>query len=149
MRNLETPGHNIPWLTSSFLGAIVSAINRTLDGQMSPVIEGPFGFLPELPSRLISAGKFHSVDFVGGHCTGDGKSFAGGKPEQFVTDDDIRTRVFLRWPGVVSQVQCPSCLCLLTSLVKFHDKQSIGLVPCSRYSRQSFPHPVGSWINDG
>ncbi|KAF9458163.1 Alpha/Beta hydrolase protein [Collybia nuda] len=81
-------------------GAIVSAINRTPNGQFAPMIEGPSGFLPDLPSRLISAGKFHPVDFIGGHCTGDGKHFAGGRPEQFVTDDDIRTRVFSRWPGV-------------------------------------------------
>jgi hypothetical protein len=82
-------------------GAIVSAINRVPNGAFAPVIEGPSGFLPDLPSRLITAGKINNVEFVGGHCTGDGKSFAGGSPDNFQTDDDIRQRVFSRWPGVV------------------------------------------------
>ncbi|KAF8875157.1 alpha/beta-hydrolase [Infundibulicybe gibba] len=87
-------------LRKASLGAIVSAINRTPNGLFAPVVEGPSGFLPDLPSRLISSGRFGAVDFVGGHCTGDGKTFAGGRPEQFVTDDDIRRIVFSRWPGV-------------------------------------------------
>ncbi|KAJ7939551.1 Alpha/Beta hydrolase protein [Mycena leptocephala] len=66
----------------------------------SLVIEGPNGFLPDLPSRLITAGKINNAEFVGGHCTGDGKSFAGGPPDTFQTDDDVRQRVFSRWPGV-------------------------------------------------
>ncbi len=43
------------------------------------------------------------MDFIGGHCTGDGNTFVGGTPSQFVTDDDIRVRVFSRWPAVVRQ----------------------------------------------
>ncbi|KAJ7917815.1 hypothetical protein B0H13DRAFT_2322025 [Mycena leptocephala] len=81
-------------------GAIVSAINRVPNGTFAPVIEGPNGFLPDLPSRLITAGKINNAEFVGGHCTGDGKSFAGGSPDNFQTDDDIRQRVFSRRPGV-------------------------------------------------
>ncbi|KAJ7503930.1 Alpha/Beta hydrolase protein [Mycena galericulata] len=81
-------------------GAIVSGINRVPNGAFAPVIEGPDGFLPDLPSRLITAGKISNAEFVGGHCTGDGKSFAGGSPDNFQTDDDIRQRVFSRWPGV-------------------------------------------------
>lgn len=84
-------------------GAIVSAINRIPNGAFSPVIEGPGGFLPELPSRLIAGGNFSDVEFVGGHCTGDGNTFAGGSPGDFQTDDDIRRIVFSRWPGVVSE----------------------------------------------
>ncbi|KAJ7274634.1 Alpha/Beta hydrolase protein [Mycena rebaudengoi] len=91
---------SMPCLRSASLGAIVSAINRIENGAFAPVIEGPGGFLPDLPSRLISAGKFHNVEFVGGHCTGDGKTFAAGKPEDFRTADDIRRIVFSRWPGV-------------------------------------------------
>jgi hypothetical protein len=85
------------------LGAIVSAINRTPNGEFAPVIEAAGGFLPDLPSRLIHAGNFSRVEnFMGGHCTGDGKTFAVGRPEQFVTDDDIKRLVFSRWPSVVS-----------------------------------------------
>ncbi|KAJ7917211.1 Alpha/Beta hydrolase protein [Mycena leptocephala] len=90
----------MPCLRNASLGAIVSAINRVPNGAFAPVIEGPSGFLPDLPSRLITAGKINNVEFVGGHCTGDGKSFAGGSPDNFQTDDDIRQRVFSRWPGV-------------------------------------------------
>ncbi|PPQ94411.1 hypothetical protein CVT25_002499 [Psilocybe cyanescens] len=88
-------------LRQASVGAIVSAINR-IPNEISPVVEGSNGFLPDLPSRLITSGKFSIVDFLGGHCTGDGNTFAGGTPEQFKTEDDIRNIVFSRWPGVKS-----------------------------------------------
>lgn len=80
------------------IGAIVSAINHNT---VIPVIEGPGGFLPDLPSRLIVSGKFNNVGFIGGHCTNDGRTFVGGTPEQFNTEDDIRRLLFARWPRVV------------------------------------------------
>ena len=83
------------------IGAIVSAANRNPNGAFAPIVDGANGIMPDLPSHLITTGKFASVDFLGGHCTGDGNTFAGGNPTQFVTEDDIRTRVFARWPGVV------------------------------------------------
>lgn len=88
-------------------GDIVGAINITTPGQFGPVVDGPSGIMPDLPSRLLAKDRFASdVEFVGGHCTHDGRTFAGdtfpgGRPEQFVTDDDIRRLVFSRWPGVV------------------------------------------------
>jgi len=82
-------------------GALVSATNRIPKGAFSPVVEAVGGFLPSLPSRLITSGRFSTVEFIGGHCTGDGNTFAGGKPAQFQTEDDIRRIVFSRWPGVV------------------------------------------------
>ncbi|KAJ7489622.1 Alpha/Beta hydrolase protein [Mycena galericulata] len=83
--------------------AIVSAINRIGIGAFAPIIEGPGGFLPDLPSRLIATGKFSDVEFVGGHCTGDGKYFAnlaGGSPDNIQTDGDIRRIIFSHWTGV-------------------------------------------------
>ncbi|KAK0444571.1 Alpha/Beta hydrolase protein [Desarmillaria tabescens] len=83
--------------------AIVSATNRipgNQPSQFAPVIEGPAGFLPGLPSRLIESGNFSTVEFIGGHCTNDGRTFAGGPPEDFVTDADIERLVFSRWPAV-------------------------------------------------
>ncbi|KAF8997748.1 alpha/beta-hydrolase [Cyathus striatus] len=80
----------------------VEIINSNANGVFTPQIEGPSGFLPQLPSRLIAEGKISNVEFIGGHCTGDGKTFAGGTPEQFVTDDDIRRIVFSRWPSVTN-----------------------------------------------
>lgn len=98
-----------------FQDAIVSAINQTPFTHFVPVVEGPGGFLPDLPSRLIRSGHFHAVDFIGGHCTGDGKTFAtafsGAKPEQFMTDDDIRTLLFpALWPNVVRVVLIGLCV---------------------------------------
>ncbi|KAJ7866069.1 Alpha/Beta hydrolase protein [Mycena olivaceomarginata] len=76
----------MPCLRNASLGAIVGAINHIQTAPSPP---------------LIAAGKIASdVEFVGGHCTGDGKTFAVGKPEDFKTDDDIRRLVFSRWPGV-------------------------------------------------
>ncbi|KAL0065406.1 hypothetical protein AAF712_007615 [Marasmius tenuissimus] len=92
-------------MRNASLGAIVSAINRTPNGEFAPVVEGPGGFLPDLPSRLITSGNFSAVEYNGGHCTGDGKTFASGSPEQFVTDDDVKRIVFSRWPGVSNELR--------------------------------------------
>ncbi|KAJ8688765.1 hypothetical protein PTI98_013517 [Pleurotus ostreatus] len=86
-------------LRSASMGAIVSAINQNT---VIPMIDGPGGFLPDLPSRLIASGKFNNIEFIGGHCTNDGRTFVGGTPEQFNTEDDIRRLLFARWPSVVS-----------------------------------------------
>ncbi|KAF8180434.1 Alpha/Beta hydrolase protein [Pholiota molesta] len=99
---LPSDGPVMDCLRKASIGALVSATNRSPNGAFAPIIEGPTGFLPDLPSRLITAGKFSPVEFIGGHCTGDGNTFAGGKPTQFVTEDDIRTHVFSRWPGVTN-----------------------------------------------
>ncbi|KAJ4495367.1 Alpha/Beta hydrolase protein [Lentinula lateritia] len=88
------------------IGAIVGAINSIPAGKFAPVVEGPGGFMPDLPSRLIHSGNFSTVESViAGHCTGDGKTFAGGSPDQFVTDEDIKDIVFSRWPGVSNETQ--------------------------------------------
>lgn len=84
-------------LRNASVGAIVAAINHVQEGMVSPVVDGPNGFLPQLPATLITAGNFSKVEFVGGHCTNDGRTFVGGQPSQFVTDQDVATRVFSRW----------------------------------------------------
>ncbi|KIP02556.1 hypothetical protein PHLGIDRAFT_44347, partial [Phlebiopsis gigantea 11061_1 CR5-6] len=81
----------MPCMRNASLGAIVSAVNQANLGRVAPVVDGKF--LPDLPSVLIEQGKFAAVDFVGGHCTNDGRTFVGGSPSDFVTDDDITTRV--------------------------------------------------------
>ncbi|KAH9477586.1 Lipase 1 [Psilocybe cubensis] len=88
-------------MRNASVGAIVSAINR-LPNDLSPVIDGDNGFLPDLPSHLINAGKFSTVEFLGGHCTGDGATFVGGTPDQFKTDDDIRNILFARYRGLTA-----------------------------------------------
>ncbi|KAJ3729523.1 Alpha/Beta hydrolase protein [Lentinula raphanica] len=88
-------------MRNASIGAIVGAINSIPAGKFSPVVEGIGGFMPDLPSRLIHSGNFSTVEaLIAGHCTGDGKTFAGGSPNQFVTDEDIKDIVFTRWPGV-------------------------------------------------
>ncbi|KAF9071773.1 alpha/beta-hydrolase [Rhodocollybia butyracea] len=93
-------------MRNASLGAIVGAINSIPNGRFSPVVEGPGGFMPDLPSRLIHSGNFSTVEsLIAGHCTGDGKTFAGGSPDQFVTDEDVKDIVFSRWPGVSNETR--------------------------------------------
>ncbi|KAJ7637367.1 alpha/beta-hydrolase [Mycena polygramma] len=93
----------MPCLRNASIGAISSALNRIggfPNEAFTPVIEGPDGFMPDLPSRLITAGKMNNVEFVGGHTTGDGRTFTFSSPDQLQTDDDIRRIVFARFPRV-------------------------------------------------
>lgn len=87
-------------------GAMVSALNQANLGRVAPVVDG--SFLPDLPSVLIEQGRFAAVDFVGGHCTNDGRTFVGGAPSDFVTDEDIATRVFSRWGNHIASTKCIS-----------------------------------------
>ncbi|KAL1758390.1 Alpha/Beta hydrolase protein [Schizophyllum commune] len=96
-------------LRDASIASIVSATNRILNGAFTPDVDsrdvynslpGAHGFMSDLPSALIRAGNFSAVDFLGGHTTGDGKTFAGGRPKDFQTDQDIRDITFKRWPGV-------------------------------------------------
>ena len=94
------------FLPFCYEGALVAAINGAgsnpaVQGFFAPVLDGPEGILPDLPSALITSGKFHAVDFVGGHCTNDGRTFVGGTPDDFKTDADIVDRVFGRFDGRV------------------------------------------------
>ena len=93
-------------LRDVYPGAIVSALNKANLGRVAPVVDG--SFLPDLPSILIEHGRFAAVDFVGGHCTNDGRTFVGGAPSDFVTDQDIATRVFSRWGNHVVSARCLS-----------------------------------------
>lgn len=80
----------------------MAAINHASLGGFGPVVDGTF--LPDLPSVLFAQGRFAAVDFVGGHCTNDGRTFVGGTPADFVTDADIIARVFSRWGNQVVSV---------------------------------------------
>jgi hypothetical protein len=65
----------------------------------------PKAFLPALPSHLLHTGRFsHGVQLIGGHTTHDGRTFANGKPEEFISGDDIRRVVFgKRWPRISNE----------------------------------------------
>ncbi|KAI0037229.1 Alpha/Beta hydrolase protein [Vararia minispora EC-137] len=87
-------------LRNASLDQVILGINSQPQGAFSPV----FGdrFMPELPSDLFRAGRFSPVEYMAGHCTNDGRTFVGGSPRDFVTDTDIVSRVFSRWPGVTN-----------------------------------------------
>ncbi|KAL5524123.1 hypothetical protein ACEPAG_8296 [Sanghuangporus baumii] len=97
-------------LRSASIGALVAAVNGA--GSFAPVIDGPDGILPQLPSDLITTGKFHAVDFVGGHCTNDGRTFVGGTPDDFKTDADIVSRVFQKFGSRITNETIQKALAL-------------------------------------
>jgi len=102
----------MPCLRNASISALVAAANHVPMGRVCPEVDGPDGFLPELPSRLITAGSFSKVDFIGGHCTNDGRTFVGGQPSDFVTDEDVATRVFSRWGDHISNELIQEALAL-------------------------------------
>ncbi|KAK0217399.1 Alpha/Beta hydrolase protein [Armillaria nabsnona] len=90
-------------LRKASLGAIVSASNRlptTEPSQFAPVVEGPAGFMPGLPTRLIASGNFIPVEYIGGHCAGDGRTFTLGQPDDFQTDEDVKNLILYWWPAL-------------------------------------------------
>ncbi|KAJ8700675.1 hypothetical protein PTI98_003682 [Pleurotus ostreatus] len=78
-------------LRNASVGALASAINK---GSYPPLIEGPGGFLPGLPTHLLHSGKFKKVDFMGGHTTDDVRVLIAAAPEAFQSEEDIRRILF-------------------------------------------------------
>ena len=79
--------------------SIVTGINAIGVGRIGPTVDGTF--IPDLPSRLLRDGRFNTVDLLAGHCTNDGRTFAGGQPSQFVTDADITALTLSTYPFLV------------------------------------------------
>ena len=57
---------------------LLNAWNVTATGELDafifvPVIDGPGGLVPDLPSRLISAGKFAKIPFITGDNLDEGE----------------------------------------------------------------------------
>ena len=105
LRNASIGDHlnqiaTLPNLSFFATESIVAAINSVQTGIVSPVVDGPDGFLPELPVTLITQGRFNEVDFVGGHCSNDGRTFAGS-PTTYTTDASVGTVITKRYPNVV------------------------------------------------
>jgi carboxylesterase type B len=89
-------------LRAAPLSQLIKSINSVRNNYLAPTIDGPDGFLPDLPSRLISQGKFRrGIDLIGGHTTNDGRNFAGN-PKNVNTDADVRAAVTNRYRHVVS-----------------------------------------------
>ncbi|KAF8754561.1 Alpha beta-hydrolase [Rhizoctonia solani] len=65
-------------LRAAPLSELIKSINSVRNNYLAPTIDGPNGFIPDLPSRLITQGKFRrGIDLIGGHTTNDGRNFAG------------------------------------------------------------------------
>ncbi|KAL5520475.1 hypothetical protein ACEPAG_9699 [Sanghuangporus baumii] len=89
-------------LRGASVGAIVAAINAVSIGSLNPVVDGPGGFLPDLPTSLILSGNFSPIDILAGHCTDDGRTLLP-PPDEFTTDEDVVTHVFEFLPRVTNE----------------------------------------------
>ncbi|KAG8744867.1 hypothetical protein FRC12_014715 [Ceratobasidium sp. 428] len=84
-------------LRAAPLSALIKSINNVRNNFLAPTIDGPSGFLPDLPSRLITQGKFrHGIDLIAGHMTNDGTGFAGN-PKNVNTDADVVAAILNRY----------------------------------------------------
>ncbi|CAE6402393.1 unnamed protein product [Rhizoctonia solani] len=89
-------------LRAAPLSELIKSINSVRNNYLAPTIDGPNGFIPDLPSRLITQGKFRrGIDLIGGHTTNDGRNFAGN-PKNVNTDEDVRTAVTNRYRHVTN-----------------------------------------------
>ncbi|KAF8579656.1 alpha/beta-hydrolase [Ramaria rubella] len=89
-------------LRNASLGALIAASNQVPPGMFSPIVSGPGTILPELPAALIRAGNFSVVDFIGGHCSNDGRTFTDGTPTTLLTEQQLIAAVLNRWPGLTN-----------------------------------------------
>lgn len=77
-----TAGNTFDCLRSESLQSIINATNTaflTIQEQAPwvPVIDGPGGLIPDLPSNLYAKGHFARLPFIAGSCLDEGKA-AGG-----------------------------------------------------------------------
>ncbi|KAJ7248631.1 carboxyesterase [Mycena haematopus] len=85
-------------LRKASLGAIVSAVNnKPSTCKYEPVIDGHY--IPDITTKLLSAGRFTKVPILAGHNAQDGSIFVG-TPASIVTDKDIVTAVLKRYPAL-------------------------------------------------
>lgn len=85
-------------LRSAPLSTLIKSINNVRTNFLAPTIDGPRGFIPDLPSKLITARKFSpGLDLIAGHCTNDGQNFAGGNPANLKSDADVVATILKRY----------------------------------------------------
>ncbi|KAJ6618669.1 Alpha/Beta hydrolase protein [Mycena sp. CBHHK59/15] len=91
----DTASDVVGCLRKASLGAIVSAVNnKPSTCKFEPVIDG--GYIPDITSKLLAAGKFSKVPILAGHTAQDGSIFVG-QPASIVTDADIITAITKRY----------------------------------------------------
>ncbi|KAI0787601.1 extracellular triacylglycerol lipase precursor [Fomes fomentarius] len=57
-----------------------------------PVLDGPDGIVPDLPSKLLAAGKFSKLPFIAGTNLDEGTFFT---PEDIATEEDLKQLLLL------------------------------------------------------
>ncbi|PVF95225.1 alpha/beta-hydrolase [Serendipita vermifera] len=84
-------------LRAAPLSTLIKSINNVKTNYLAPTIDGPDGFIPDLPSRLISQKKFsRGLDVIAGHTSNDGQNWAGN-PANLNSDADIVTTILKRY----------------------------------------------------
>ncbi|KZV76723.1 alpha/beta-hydrolase [Peniophora sp. CONT] len=81
---------------------LILGINNQTTDTWNPVYGD--AFLPDLPSQLLRDGRFTPVEYMGGHCSGDGHTFSYGSPTTMLSEADIVAKIFEnRWVGVSNE----------------------------------------------
>ncbi|KAK7024892.1 carboxylic ester hydrolase [Favolaschia claudopus] len=81
--------------------AQAAAVANTVVG-WTPVIDGPGGFIPELPSELMARGHFSRIPFISGTNLDEGTLFVD---TSITTEDDLRLYIATQLPGISDPAQ--------------------------------------------
>ncbi|KZO95383.1 alpha/beta-hydrolase [Calocera viscosa TUFC12733] len=109
-------------LRNTSLDLLIEAINANPDDTWAPIIDGTF--LPDLASKLIPEHRFTKVNFIGGHCTNDGRTFAG-KNTSVITAADVVTDIEKRYHHLSNET--------IAAMLEFYPDPSI---PGSPYATE-------------
>lgn len=120
-------------------GALVSAVNHVQSGKFAPIISGPGTILPDFPAELIRTGQFTCIDYIGGHCSNDGRTFTSGSPTTLLTEDQLIAAVLKRWPSLVRLLFDHFCFVKhYYAIVELYPVENAESLLGSKYSRESF-----------
>ncbi|KAJ7701777.1 Alpha/Beta hydrolase protein [Mycena rosella] len=87
-------------LRKASIGAIISAVNnKPSTCKYEPIIDGDY--IPDITSKMFTAGKFSKVPILAGHTAQDGSIFVGA-PATINTDADIVTSILKRYPALTT-----------------------------------------------
>ncbi|KAF7356201.1 Carboxylic ester hydrolase [Mycena venus] len=78
------------------VNAHATAVATTVVG-WTPTIDGPGGFIPELPSKLMAKGHFSRIPFISGTNLDEGTLFVD---TSVTTVDDLRVYIASQLPGI-------------------------------------------------
>ncbi|KAJ7314434.1 extracellular triacylglycerol lipase precursor [Mycena albidolilacea] len=90
---------NVP--VEEIVTAHAAAVATTVVG-WTPVIDGPGGFIPDLPSKLVAEGHFSRIPFISGTNLDEGTLFVD---PSVATTDDLRLYIASQLPGISDPAQ--------------------------------------------